>query len=194
MFPLASPDGWRRLSALLLLLLGMQQGLAAALIQVKARLAPVLIEKAWQQSLDQGGVPAKPWPWADTWPVARLLSPRAETDLLVLAGDSGNALAFGPGLALASPAPGSGGTVVIAGHRDTHFAFLATLEPGDELLLQMIDGSLRSYRVAYSRIVDADRETIPVLREQDSLLLVTCYPFDTLRAGGSLRYTVQAFP
>jgi sortase A len=194
MYRLRGLERWRGLLALSLLLLGLQQGLAAALIQAKARLAPLLIEAAWQQSLLDGGGPVTPWPWADTWPVGRLQVPALAVDLLVLAGDSGNALAFGPGLAWGSPALGSGGTVVIAAHRDTHFAFLADIKPGDMLTLVLADGSSHRYRAEHTRIVNADNETIPVVGDSDSLLLVTCYPFDSLRAGGPLRYTVQAFP
>ena len=80
-------------------------------------MAPLLIERAWQRSLNDGGRPVKPWPWADTWPVARLTVPEQGIELLVLAGDSGNALAFGPGLAPYSTPPGVRGVAVIAGHR-----------------------------------------------------------------------------
>ena len=62
MFRLPGPDRWRGQLALVLLLFGLQQGLGAAVIQMKARLAPILIEKAWQQSLRAGGIPVKPWP------------------------------------------------------------------------------------------------------------------------------------
>ena len=62
----------------------------------KAQLAQLLIERAWQRAL--AGEPApKPWPWADTWPVARLDAPAQGVSLFVLAGSSGRTLAFGPG-------------------------------------------------------------------------------------------------
>ena len=120
--------------------------------------------------------------------------PAQGVELLVLAGDSGNALAFGPGLALASARPGTAGTTVIAGHRDTHFSFLAKLVEGDLLQLQLPDGSVRRYQVGGARVVDAARETISMQESGEALLLVTCYPFDALWAGGSLRYTVGAVP
>jgi sortase A len=113
-----------------------------------------------------------------------LSAPAQGVELLVLAGDSGNALAFGPGLALASARPGTAGTTVIAGHRDTHFSFLAKL----------VEGDVRRYQVGGVRVVDAARETISMLGSEETLLLVTCYPFDALWAGGGLRYTVGALP
>ncbi|MCB1699092.1 MAG: hypothetical protein KDI34_22965, partial [Halioglobus sp.] len=118
MFRAAVTRNPRRWLALLLLLLGLQQLAGAALIKAKAWLAPVLIQTAWAQTLARGGEPVKPWSWADTWPVARLQAPAQGVELLVLAGDSGNALAFGPGHATASATLGAAGLAVIGGHRD----------------------------------------------------------------------------
>jgi sortase A len=179
---------------LLLVLGGLQQLAAAGLIKAKAWLAPVLIERAWETSLSLGGAAVKPWPWADTWPVARLRAPALGVDRLVLAGDSGNALAFGPGHTHASAQLGSAGLAVIGGHRDTHFAFLRRLPPGATLQLQLPDGSWRDYRVESREVVDASKQSLPVLVGEERLLLVTCYPFDALQANGPLRYVVGARP
>jgi len=132
--------------------------------------------------------------WADTWPVARLRVPAQDVELLVLAGDSGNALAFGPGHASASAALGSAGLAVIGGHRDTHFAFLRDLPVGALLQLELPDGRWRSYEVESSWIVDASRELLPTDLAEEMLLLVTCYPFVSLQANGPLRYVVRAIP
>lgn len=179
---------------LCLLLLGIQQLSSAALIQAKARLAPLLIEKAWEQTLRSGAPAVKPWPWADTWPVGRLRVEALDVDLLVLEGDSGNALAFGPGRALPSAELGSGGTAVIGGHRDTHFAFLQQLRKGHLLQLQLASGESLEYQVQALRIVDASQASLPVNTAVEALLLITCYPFDALQAGGPLRYVVTVLP
>jgi sortase A len=194
MFPLTRLKSWRDVLILCLLLAGMQQMAGAGVIKAKAWLAPLLIEDAWHQTLLSDGTAVKPWPWADTWPVARLRAPAQDVDLLVLAGDSGNALAFGPGHTRASAQLGSSGLAVIGGHRDTHFAFLQQLRTGDALQLQLPSGELRRYRVRGARVVNADRESLPATGDSEQLLLVTCYPFDALRAGGPLRYTVSAVP
>ncbi len=185
---------WRRLLALLLFLVGCQQLAGAGLIKAKAWLAPVLIERAWTESVSRGGEPVRPWPWADTWPVALLNVPSQGLQRWVLAGDSGNALAFGPGHATASAELGSSGLAVIGGHRDTHFAFLRNLAPGAELQLQLPNGHWRTYRAASAEVVDASEESLPVSTGVERLLLVTCYPFDALQANGPLRYVVQALP
>jgi|TARA_R110002073_G_scaffold292058_1_gene457284 sortase A len=179
---------------LCLLVLGIQQLSSAALIQAKARLAPLLIEKAWEQTLRSGASAVKPWPWADTWPVGRLRVEALDVDLLVLEGDSGNALAFGPGRALPSAELGSGGTAVIGGHRDTHFAFLQQLRKGHLLQLELASGESLEYQVQALRIVDASQASLPVNTAVEALLLITCYPFDALQAGGPLRYVVTVLP
>ncbi|TXS96763.1 class GN sortase [Parahaliea maris] len=167
---------------------------AAGVIYAKAALAPHLMARAWQATLAEGGI-HKPWPWADTWPVARLQVPALGIDQFVLAGATGNALAFGPGLDAAGVLPGQDGTAVIAGHRDTHFRFLQQLLPAMAVRLQLPDGRRLEYRVTESKVVDT---RLPVFRPAQqgapNLELVTCYPFDAIRAGGPLRYIVRAEP
>ena len=57
-----------------LVLLGLWQIGSGAWIYVKAQLAQVLLQRAWAGTL-AGQRDVKPWPWADTWPVARLVVP-----------------------------------------------------------------------------------------------------------------------
>lgn len=159
-------------------------------IPAKAELAQRLIAKAWDRA-QAGEAKARPWPWADTWPVARLLVPKIEKELYVLAGASGSSLAFGPAHVSASANPGQAGNVAIAGHRDTHFAFLRDLEVGDELILETRSGS-DHYRVEGSDIVHESRTDLLLPVGRPELTLMTCYPFDSLIPGGPLRYVVFA--
>ena len=185
-------DRLGRIVLLLLLFAAWQLG-EGKYLQAKAWLAQQLLRTAWQQTRD-GGDRIAPWPWADTWPVARLRVPGRKLERLVLAGDSGNALAFGPGHALASSALGGEGLAVIGGHRDTHFAFLQHLLPGEQIQLQLPDRSWREYRVETIEVVDSSRQSLARDTEVERLLLVTCYPFDALRANGPLRYVIAARP
>ena len=159
-------------------------------IRAKAVLAQFLLQQAWEQTL-QSGEQVKPWPWADTWPVARLRMERLGVDLIVLEGESGEVLAFGPGHLPGSSEPGSRGHCVLAGHRDTSFRFLQQLQAGDTFSLQSRDKKLHSYRIRETAIREA--ETL-YLAESDlpCLTLFTCYPFDTLQPGTHLRYLVFA--
>jgi sortase A len=163
----------------------------AAWIEAKAQLAQVLIRRAWRQE-SAGAGDTRPWPWADTHPVARLVVPGRGVDTFVLAGASGRTLAFGPGHLDGTPTPGARGNAVISGHRDTHFAFLQRLERGDLVWVEARDGRRRRFVVASTRIVD--RRDVAVVADMGDtrLTLVTCYPFDALRAGGPLRYVVTA--
>jgi sortase A len=181
-----------KVSAVLLLLLGAWQLGDGLYIQAKARLAEALIARAWSRMLE-GETQAKPWPWADTWPVARLSVPKLGIERYVLAGANGSAIAFGPGHLSGTSAPGEPGNSVIGGHRDTHLAFLRHLKPGDVLQVERVDGKQVAYRVLEASVLD--RRDVWVAKQEgpNRLTLVTCYPLDALRAGGPQRYVVFAF-
>ncbi|MCX2794354.1 class GN sortase [Microbulbifer thermotolerans] len=171
------------------LLAGLWQLSGAAWLLIKAELAQVLIGRAWEQQL-LAGEPARPWPWADTWPVAKLQLDGGDP-LIVLHGGSGQALAFGPGMLAGSGEPGQPRTTVIAAHRDTHFGDLGKLKPGAPVRLQDSRGLWHNFRVTETRVVDSRRERLPIFAEP-GLLLVTCYPFRAVNPGGPLRYVVYA--
>ena len=193
MFPFPRFDFRRDVPVLCLVLIGFQQLASAGYIQGKAHLAQYLIAVAWDDTLAAGGVAHKPWPWADTWPVARMEVPQQSVELYVLAGAKGNALAFGPGYELASAKLGDPGLSMIGGHRDTHFGFLKDMKSNSSFRLQLPSGVYIHYRVADARIVDIEREPLPAqTKGAQELQLVTCYPFDALLPGGPLRYVVIA--
>lgn len=175
----------------LLLALVMWHGGHAAWIGAKAHLAQVLIRQAWSRA-SAGARDARPWPWADTHPVARLRVPGRGVETFVLAGASGRTLAFGPGHLDGTPRPGEPGNAVVSGHRDTHFAFLRRLAKGDEVVIEGRDGRRLRYVVADTRVVDEHDLAITADAGDTRLTLVTCYPFDAIRPGGPLRYVVVA--
>lgn len=159
----------------------------AALIQAKAWIAPVLIEKAWVRALaGETGAAIKPWPWADTVPALKLTFPQNGQTLHVLEGASARAMAFGPTLHNETATP------VLFGHRDTHFAFLETVSPGETLRLERADGTHASYSIIEATVRHEDRIVVPVGSKDEYLALVTCYPFDATEAGGPLRYVLLA--
>lgn len=157
-------------------------------IPAKARLAQLLMEQAWQRAL-QGEADPRPWPWADTSPVAVLEIPRLALRQLVLEGASGRNLAFGP----TALTPVESSDLVLSGHRDTHFSDLRHLRPGDHILLTRREGKA-AYRVAWMDIVDSRQQELVLEDRHDRLTLVTCYPFDTPSPGGPLRLVVTALP
>lgn len=173
------------LAALLLALIVVV--IQASWIEAKARLAQILIADAWAETL-QSGTSHKPWPWADTWPVLRLTLPDGEHQY-VLESASGEALAFGPGR-IEAGSEGSG--VMIAGHRDTHFRFLRNARVGDWLKVQGRDGVTQRYQIHNLRVADSRQEVLHAPSDTSSLMLITCYPFESTRTDGALRYLVSA--
>lgn len=159
-------------------------------IKAKAELAQILLERAFAQSIATGE-PVKPWRWADTWPIARLNVPRLKAASIVLAGGSGQALAFGPGHLDATAKPGERGTAVFAAHRDTHFRFLGELKPGDEIKVTRDDGITFTYEMTGAEIVRWDQSNIDASAQGYNLALATCWPLDG-RFRGPLRYVVHA--
>lgn len=179
--------------SLLALVMGTGFFLYGAYIPAKAWLAQVLLEAAWDRRL-AGAVDTRPWPWADTRPLARIRQPRLGIDQIVLEGASGRVLAFGPGHILGSASPGETGNVVISGHRDTHFHWLADVRDGDELLLETQDGRDLRYRVEHTAIHHETEVGLLDPLAGDQLRLLTCYPFEAVVAGTPQRYVVTALP
>jgi len=177
------------LIALLLLFGGVWQSGHGVYIQAKALLAQHLMHKAWASILS-GQQAVKPWPWADTWPIARLRSLEHDTDLIVLHGASGRSLAFGPGHVTGTALPGRNGVSVISAHRDTHFRFLKALRLNDVLLVQAATGEEHRYRVTDIRVVDGRKLNLLQDTTRSRIALVTCYPFNAIVPGGVLRYVV----
>ena len=164
-----------------------------AYIYAKAQLAQLLIEGAWQRALAGEAAP-RPWPRADTWPVARLEAPAHGVSLFVLSGSSGRTLAFGPGHRAGTPAPGARGNSVIGGHRDTHLGFLEKIVVGDSIHIQRPDGVRVQYRVTQLDVLDKHDTWVMRNDPGTRLTLITCWPFNALRAGGDERYIVIAEP
>lgn len=160
-------------------------------IEIKAWLAQGLISHAWERS-ESIEDRIHPWSWADTWPVARLSVPRLGVERIILAGVSGRTLAFGPGWAEQTMLPGGEGRSVIAGHRDTHFRFVQNLVSGDQLVVQSPDGSETLFRISETAVVQENATWLLEPASDRELLLITCYPFESIVPGGDLRYVVKA--
>ena len=174
-----------------LLCLGFWQFGQGAYIPAKAWVAQELMHRAWRKAEDGAQQPS-PWPWADTWPVARMTARRGDVELIVLEGGSGRTLAFGPGHLAISALPGEDGNSIIAGHRDTHFQFLQYVEMGELIEVEVPDGPRHYFQVTSIDVVDSRRGALVLDTDEPMLSLVTCYPFDALDPGGPMRYVVSA--
>jgi sortase A len=180
----------RTLASILLALIGLILFGQGAYIHAKALLAQVLLQRAFDETIASGHI-TKPWSWADTWPVARIEVKRIGASAIVLAGSSGQALAFGPGHVELTADAGERGVAVYSAHRDTHFAFLRNVKIGDEIDVTSDDGKTFRYRADGTSIVRFDASGIDPLSDGYQLVLSTCWPFDALTSG-PLRYLLHA--
>jgi len=189
---LGSKHKWISLS----LMLGVYQFSGGFYIFAKAELAQYLIADAWHKSL-QSDEQYKPWPWADTHPVAELII--KDKSWYVLAGASGRNLAFAPTHVSSTPEPGEKGNSVIVGHRDTQFNSLERLQKGD-LIEVKTKHRRQQFKVTMLRIaLDSQLEYVQNNIGNDTfddgqsiLTLVTCYPFDSMLPNPTHRYVVRA--
>lgn len=178
------------------MLLGIYQFSGGLYIFAKAELAQYLIAHAWHKNL-QSAEQHKPWPWADTHPVAELMV--KDKSWYVLAGASGRNLAFAPSHVSSTPAPGESGNSVIVGHRDTHFNSLKRLQKGDIIEVKT-QHRRQQFKVTMLRI--AEQSQLEYLQtnhhmdtfdnDQSRLTLITCYPFDSVLPNPTHRYIVGA--
>ena len=81
---------------------------------------------------------------------------RIGASAIVLAGSSGQALAFGPGHVEHTPDAGERGVAVYSAHRDTHFRFLRNVAIGDEIDVTRRDGQTFRYRADATAVVRFD--------------------------------------
>jgi sortase A len=72
--------------------------------------------------------------------------------------------------------PHEGGNIGISGHRDGYFRVLKDVQVGDTITLQTLEGEKR-FKIDATTIVDkADTTLLKDTRDQ-TVTLVTCYPF-----------------
>ena len=151
----------------------------------KAELGQVLLQRAW----NDGG--REPWPGADIRPLARIAAPALGLEAVVLDSASGKAMAWGPGHVRGTALPGAPGLSAIAGHRDSHLAFLGELGPGAELLVER-GGRTHRFRISGAQVVDSRTWRFPADQGGPPRLAIsTCWPLDAATPG-PLRLVVWA--
>lgn len=173
---------------------------------LKAQLAQHLLTRAWQIQPNhhdsQKQNVNKPWPWADFYPVAKLNFERLKKSQIVLNNDSGQALAFGPGVNQTTLRGGEivqSDIVMISAHNDTHFRVLEELRIDDKITLTLKSGDLQKFIVRRFVVLDVKSDEIFLSRNDrgvsknhgiNELFLVTCYPFSGINSRTTLRYVV----
>jgi sortase A len=109
--------------------------------------------------------------------VGRLTIPRLDLQVMVVEGAEQGELGHAAGHIENTALPGAHGNVGIAGHRDSYFEPLKNIRKNDTIYFQTPQGEYR-YHVVSTEIVRPNNVgVLAPQRGQDSLTLVTCYPF-----------------
>ena len=87
--------------------------------------------------------------------------------------------------------PGDRGNVGLAAHRDGYFRRLGEIRSGDRIAFETTGGGVRWYEVTSTEIVGAEDNRALAATTDDSLTLVTCYPFYFVGSAPQ-RYVVHA--
>ena len=202
----------RKLAAVALLIVGGFVCVHASWLPAKAWLSQQLIKHSWQQSISimaqqkirgqdntnphslSKPIAIKPWPWADTFPIAELVFQRIDKSIVVLNGGDPTTLAFSAGAIAPFNQPAAIKPFVVAGHRDSHFAFLEDIAIKDIVSLVDARGKMQHYQVESIDIVDATIGQFPLVADERSLVLITCYPFKGITNSADERYVITATP
>ena len=161
-------------------------------IELKARVAQILLQYSWHKTLTTGKN-YQPWPSFDGTPIMLLEIPNHNITQIVLKSNlSGQSLAFGPSFHEESFLPHEQKVTIISAHRDTHAVYIKKLQLGEEIKIQDADNHWHTYTIDDFFVINVQKEKIAMDSNEDSLLLITCYPFDAIRSGTPLRYIVSA--
>ncbi len=108
--------------------------------------------------------------------IGRIDIPRLGISVIVLEGTAARTLRRSVGHIRDTALPGEPGNVGISGHRDTFFRPLRNIRAGDLVALTTLTGEYR-YRVVSTKVVPPEDVAVLDAGREESLTLVTCYPF-----------------
>ena len=115
-------------------------------------------------------------PLVEGGPIGEIRIPRLGLAAMVLQGDSDEVLHLAVGHLAETALPGDSGNVVLAGHRDTFFRPLRSVQVGDVITMNTRGGAF-TYMVESTSVVPPT--DLRVLRPtgRRTLTLITCFPF-----------------
>ncbi len=83
------------------------------------------------------------------------------------------------------------GHTVLSGHRDTVFTELGQLKENDQLIVEY-ENKTYTYRIKKHWITDSEDRTVIVDKNEPTLTLTTCYPFDYIGDAPD-RYIIESY-
>jgi len=156
----------------------------------KAIVAQRLLSLAWSSYLEDGEK-HKPWPWADSEPIAQL-SIAGQAPLTVLKGASVSHLAFAPAWMVSSSGFGQAGNSVVLADNDRYFKQLKDVRLNSYLTLHTYPNLQLDYQVVATKIVNEKALSVLDATDQEMLTLITSYPFASRISNSELRFVVIA--
>ncbi|GEK58974.1 hypothetical protein CHL76_06720 [Marinococcus halophilus] len=130
--------------------------------------------------------------WSKGENVAKLKIPELGNSYSVYWGTDDESLDQGVGMYVSewTTTPAESRHTVLSGHRDTVFTGLDNLEDGNSLIVEY-DDTQYVYRLQKTWVTDAEDRSVIVDKEEPTLTLTTCYPFDYIGSAPD-RYIVEA--
>jgi sortase A len=122
--------------------------------------------------------------------IGEMTIPRLGLKTIVVQGQSAKILRRAIGHLPETAMPGAPGNVALAGHRDGFFRPLRDIRLGDAIALETYDGEF-VYRVELTEVVSPSDVQVLQPSRENSLTLVTCYPFYYVGAA-PMRFIVRA--
>jgi sortase A len=122
--------------------------------------------------------------------IGEMTIPRLGLKTIVVEGQSAKVLRRAIGHLPETALPGAPGNVALAGHRDGFFRPLRDIRLGDAIALETFDGEF-VYRVESTEVVSPSDVQVLEPSRENSLTLVTCYPFYYVGAA-PMRFIVRA--
>ncbi|MBF0705080.1 MULTISPECIES: class D sortase [Bacillales] len=124
--------------------------------------------------------------------VGRLIIPAIEKGFTTYWGTDEETLSQGVGMYVSqyTTTPDQGRHTVLSGHRDTVFTGLNNVQKDDPIFFEF-DGKRYEYIVVGIKVVDEDDRTVIVDKEEATLTLTTCYPFEFIGHAPE-RYVIQS--
>ncbi|MDX6154284.1 class D sortase [Marinococcus sp. PL1-022] len=130
--------------------------------------------------------------WEKGENVAKLKIPELGNSYSVYWGTDDESLDQGVGMYVSewTTTPDESRHTVLSGHRDTVFTGLDELEDGDSLIVEY-ENTQYVYRLQKTWVTDAEDRSVIVDKDEPTLTLTTCYPFDYIGSAPD-RYIVEA--
>lgn len=124
----------------------------------------------------------------------KLIIDKIDVNLPIYHGDTLDILSHGIGHYSGSYFPSEGGSIIYAGHNTTRFLKrIDELEIGDKITVETTYGTF-IYQVNNMKVVsENDLEAFPINKEEEMLIIYTCYPIrESVIGRRTKRYVVYA--